>query len=76
MKDVESKATFIATAEQPRAAIDLYDIGADYVIIPHHLGGDYVSHLIDKFGNNYGKFKEMGKTHLRELRRAKDGSSF
>jgi len=76
LKDVESKATFIATAEQPRAAIDLYDIGADYVIIPHHLGGDYVSHLIDKFGNNYGKFKEMGKTHLRELRRAKDGSSF
>jgi Kef-type K+ transport system membrane component KefB len=76
LKEVDSKATFIATAEQPRAAIDLYDIGADYVIIPHHLGGDYVSHLIDKFGNNYGKFKDLGKAHLRELRRAKDGSSF
>jgi len=76
LKEVESKATFIATAEQPRTAIDLYDIGADYVIVPHHLGGDYVSHLIDKFGANYGKFKDLGKLHLRELRRAKDGSSF
>jgi Kef-type K+ transport system membrane component KefB len=76
LKEVESKATFIATAEQPRAAMDLYDIGADYVIIPHHLGGDYVSHLIDKFGNNYNKFKDLGKSHMKELIKAREESSF
>jgi len=76
LKEVESKATFIATAEQPRAAMDLYGLGADYVIIPHHLGGDYVSHLIDKFGNNYSKFKDLGKAHMKELIKAREESSF
>src|SRR3989339_37335 len=76
LKEVESKATFIATAEQPRAAMDLYGLGADYVIIPHHLGGDYVSYLIDKFGNNYSKFKDLGKAHMKELIKAREESSF
>ncbi len=76
LKESGSKAVFIATAEQPRQAIDLYEKGVDYVVIPHHLGGDYVSHLIEKFGESHEKFRHLGKEHLLELRRAKEGSSF
>src|SRR3989344_613784 len=43
IKQINSKITFIATAEQPRYALDLYESGVDYVIVPHHLGGKFVS---------------------------------
>jgi len=76
LKEKKSKAAFIATAEQPRVALDLYESGADYVIIPHHLGGDYSSKFIEDFGINKEKYKNIGKEHFRELEKAKNHSSF
>jgi len=54
----------------------LYDKGIDYVVIPHHLGGDFVSHLIEHFGTNHAKFKHLGKEHYAELKKAKDESRY
>ena len=76
LRSLNSRATFIATAEQPRQALDLYAIGVDYVIIPHHLGGDYVSQLIEEYGTSHERFRHLGKEHFVELKKAKDGSSF
>jgi len=76
LKALNSKAIFIATAEQPRQALDLYHLGVDYVIIPHHLGGDYVSHLIEHYGTTHEKFRHLGKEHYSELKKAREGSSF
>ena len=76
LKERKSKAAFIATAEQPRVALDLYRAGADYVIIPHHLGGEYSSKLIEDFGINKEKYKKIGKAHFKELNRARNNSSF
>ena len=76
LKEKKSKAAFIATAEQPRIALDLYKAGADYVIIPHHLGGEYSSRLIEDFGVNKEKYKKIGKEHFKELNKARDNSSF
>jgi len=76
LKEKKSKAAFIATAEQPRVALDLYEAGADYVIIPHHLGGEYSSKLIEDFGINKDKYKKIGKEHFKELDKAKNNSSF
>ncbi len=67
LKEISSKAAFIATAEDPRFAIDLYNAGADYVIIPHHLGGEYAGHMINKFGVDIKKYSELGKEHKRSL---------
>src|SRR3989344_5592554 len=39
IKESNSNPIFIATAEQPRTAHDLYEEGVDYVVVPHHLGG-------------------------------------
>ena len=39
----------IVTARQISEAFKLYKAGADYVILPHFLGGDYISSLIERF---------------------------
>ena len=67
---------FIATAEQPRAALDLYNAGTDYVIIPHHLGGDFVANLIEKHSINRSKYRQIGKSHYHELLRGKNNSEY
>ncbi|TES95360.1 hypothetical protein E3J85_02070 [Patescibacteria group bacterium] len=56
------------TASQARDALELYKHGADYVIVPKHLGGEHVAFLLKKSGNRFGKFKQTKKEHLRELR--------
>jgi len=76
LKEKKSKAAFIATAEQPRTALELYKAGADYVIIPHHLGGEYSSKLIEDFGINREKYRKIGKEHFKELEKARNNSSF
>lgn len=76
LDETESKAAFIATAEQPRNALDMYNQGADYVIVPHHLGGEYVAQIIKKFGLENNKYKALGKTHRQNLIKGRNGSSF
>lgn len=76
LKELKSEAVLIMTAEQPRYAMDLYKAGADYVIIPHHLGGWYASEIIDKYKKDKKKYTEMGKLHFHELNRAKNSSNF
>lgn len=76
LQEIGSEAVFIATAEQPREAYDLYSMGADYVIVPHHLGGDYISQFIAKFKTDKEKYKELGARHKKELGKAKDNSKY
>jgi len=76
LHSLRSGAVFIATAEQPRDAVDLYDHGADYVIIPHHLGGDYIANLIHDFRTNKSKYEHIGREHLKSLEKARAYSSF
>ncbi len=76
LKEIKSKAAFVATAEQPRVALELYDRGADYVLIPHHLGGDYAFHIIMSYGLSKQKYKDLGLKHLKELKKGKDNSMF
>lgn len=76
LREIRSKAAFIAAAEQPRSALDLYKVGVDYVIIPHHLGGKYASHIIEQFQTSKSKYKSLGARHLQELKKGKNNSNF
>jgi hypothetical protein len=71
-----SKAVFIATAEQPRSALDLYQNGADYVIVPHHLGGDYISEIIKKHCLDPQFYKQLGRKHFKNLKNARNKSNY
>ena len=50
----------VVTAGDAAAAEALYHGGADYVLIPHAVGGEYLAHMIDKLG--------ISREALRKLR--------
>ena len=76
LKESKSGAIFIATAEQPRIALDLYQKGVDFVLIPHHVGGDYASEKIDNYWLDKQKYRKDGENHYKELKKSKDSSKF
>lgn len=76
LKEINSKAVFLATTEQPKMALDLYKMGVDYVIIPQHLGGDYVAHMIEKLHTDKEKYRKIGEKHYQELKKQKKDSMF
>lgn len=70
------RAPFIATAEQPYVALELYKKGVQYVIIPHHLGGDLMSSIIKAFKMDEAKYKKLGKDHFLQLLKGKENSTY
>lgn len=64
LKRNKSDSIVILTARQIEDALDLYKAGADYVIMPHFLGGEYTSNLI-KIAKNNKKLYEKEK--LKEI---------
>jgi len=76
LKQLNPDATFIATTEKPREALTLYNKGVDYVLVPHHLGGEYASQMIEKFKFNKEKYQEEGKKHIKDLHKARNNSNF
>lgn len=58
----KSSAVLLVTASYPEEEEELYRAGADYVILPHLLGGQHVAHLLSEHAGNlqdyfYGKRK-------------------
>ena len=53
VKHRNKEAIIIVNAQQINEGPELYKRGADYVIMPHFLGGEYVSQIIKKYG--FGK---------------------
>ncbi|MAE49399.1 sodium:proton exchanger [Candidatus Pacearchaeota archaeon] len=70
LKEMKSKATYVATAEYAAEAEILYHAGIDYVLLPHFLGGKYASAIISKFKTNhidYAKLRDQQKKELKKL---------
>jgi len=75
LKDFKTRnrhATIILTANQIDNALELYKMGADYVILPHFLGGDYVSSLIENYDGNFQEFLKEKVSHISELKQRKN----
>jgi Trk K+ transport system NAD-binding subunit len=67
-KEVNKKATIYVTASSVEKALKLYEAGADYVILPHFLGGEHASLLIEQFSSNVGKIIKNKLEHIKELK--------
>ena len=52
IRSVNKECVIIVTSRQITDAFKLYNAGADYVILPHFLGGEYTARLIEKYGAN------------------------
>jgi Kef-type K+ transport system membrane component KefB/voltage-gated potassium channel Kch len=68
VKEVNKHAVIYVTAQSVDKALKLYDAGADYVILPHFLGGEHVSVLIEECSVNLEKIIENKIDHIKELR--------
>ncbi|MCX8082615.1 MAG: cation:proton antiporter [bacterium] len=67
IREKNKKAVVILTARQISDALILYENGADYVILPHFLGGLYTSQLIEKFKTHRENYVDESDRQIQEL---------
>jgi len=65
-------AIIIVVSHQIDEAIELYEKGATYVLMPHFLGGRHTSTLIERYGLDLNKFLKEKTTHIEHLRTRKN----
>ncbi len=61
------RAKILVTGNNIDEALKLYEHGADYVILPHYLGGEHVSKIISKIRKKKLNLHEKKKDHLKSL---------
>jgi Kef-type K+ transport system membrane component KefB len=68
LSQIKNKKPIIyITCEDTDEAKELYKRGADYVILPHRLSGEYVAMLFDKLGKDKSEIEKYKQKHLIEL---------
>jgi len=70
VRDVNTSAVVVVVSHHAEEAIQLYEKGASYVILPHLLGGYHASMLIEKHGLSFDKFLKEKIKHLEHLKTA------
>ena len=70
-KSENNKILAIVTANQIDEALALYEKGADYVILPHFLGGKHVSMMIEDIHADVKKLFQHKISHIEELKERK-----
>lgn len=66
------KAVVYVTAKEIEEALELYEAGANYVILPHFIGGEHTSLLIERFSGDEEELVRIKEAHLNELRKDLD----
>lgn len=66
---INPKMRIFITAEYPDDALQLYDAGVDYVIVPKILGGEKISEFLDIYACDKDYLREMKKKHMLQLER-------
>ena len=57
----------MVTSHSIEDSLKLYKTGADYVIMPHFLGGEYMLKMIESNGTNRNKYKKESKSQIDHL---------
>lgn len=68
-KSINKKTVVIVTAEDIDDALELYKAGADYVILPHMLGGEHISVLLQETAKDLGKLIKSRKHSVAKLKK-------
>ncbi len=68
-KGVNKKIIAIVTASHADEALELYDAGADYVILPHYLSGKHVALVLEEADRNIKNIFKHKRRHLKELKK-------
>ncbi|MGV8151669.1 MAG: cation:proton antiporter [Candidatus Nanoarchaeia archaeon] len=74
IREKNKNTVIIVNSRQISDTYALYKAGADYVIMPHFLGGDYTAKLIEKAKENKAFYAQEKEKQLKELKeRIKEG---
>ncbi len=77
VKKRKGSANLIVTAHDIDDALHYYQVGADYVILPHLLGGEHVAELITHYQeHNLGQYMKHRAEELKLLRTKKHALYF
>lgn len=66
-KNVNPKIKVIATAQHLHHALDLYEKGADYVIVPPIMGGEKIAYMLNNILSKRMTFRDIKKWHIKHL---------
>lgn len=67
-------AIILVTSHNIEDSLDLYKLGADYIIMPHFLGGEYISRMIEHSRFNKKDYINESKYQIESLKeRIKEG---
>lgn len=70
MRKINKDAVIIVRAHLIDDALGLYKKGADYVLTPHFLGGEYVSKMISELKLDSKGYEEERERHIKMLKEA------
>ncbi len=65
---ISKKSIIVVIADQIDDALKLYEAGATYVLMPHFLGGDYASKIIEKYKTNIKEFRKLRIEHIKHIK--------
>lgn len=71
IRKINKHSIVILTANHIDSALELYQLGTDYVIMPHFLGGEYVATLIERYSESFHHFLYEKIKHMKELNERK-----
>jgi len=66
-KAVNPKIMVFATTNHLHQALNLYELGADYVIVPHIIGGKKIANLLKKIISRKVNIHKVKNDHIKEL---------
>lgn len=67
IRNQNQRAVIILIAQHLYEADHLYASGASYVVMPHHMGGNYAAMLVAKHGADPRVFEEEKRRHIHHL---------
>ncbi|HLD07035.1 MAG TPA: cation:proton antiporter [Candidatus Nanoarchaeia archaeon] len=70
-KEQQPDIRIFATGYAIQDALQFYSLGADYVILPHFLGGDHVSLLLEEISKNPKILAARRTQHIKDLHKRK-----
>jgi len=75
-REINPGAMIFVTADTVDQALQLYNIGADYVFLPRILSGEKASELVEKYVKNTDEIKYIKRQHIVELEKIKKDELF
>lgn len=67
VREINPEATIIVTSYNAEDALELYKKGADYVVVPHFLGGEHISLILEELTTDLNKLLQIKISHMKAL---------